>query len=124
MISSALSRTGSSYTAIVDVGCGWGFSFKLLDERFKPQHLVGIDVDSRMLAAARAEAERHGLSVEFQKTTGSRLMIPDQSMDMVFCLQTFHRIIDQEKALRGFHRVLKPEGLLLFAESTTKFINS
>jgi ubiquinone/menaquinone biosynthesis C-methylase UbiE len=77
-----------------------------------------------MLTAASEEAERHGLAVEFQKTTGSNLMLPDESIDMVFCHQTFHHLIDQESALREFHRVLKPKGVLLFAESTSKFINS
>ena len=43
---------------------------------------------------------------------------------MVFCHQTFHHIVDQHKAIREFHRVLKPSGILLFAESTRKYIHS
>jgi ubiquinone/menaquinone biosynthesis C-methylase UbiE len=43
---------------------------------------------------------------------------------MVFCHQTFHHVVDQEEALSEFHRVLKPGGVLLFAESTRKFIHS
>jgi ubiquinone/menaquinone biosynthesis C-methylase UbiE len=114
----------TSYPSIVDIGCGWGLSLRLLHDRFYPQHLVAIDVDARMILAARAEARRNGLSVEFQTTTGSHLRLPDRSVDMVFCHQTFHHVIDQESALREFYRVLKPGGLLLFAESTRKFIQS
>lgn len=113
-----------SYPAIVDVGCGWGLSLKLLHDRFRPQHLIAIDVDARMTAAARAEALRHGLSVEFQTTTGSHLRLPNRSVDMIFCHQTFHHVIDQEDTLSEFCRVLKPRGVLLFAESTRKFIHS
>ena len=51
-------------------------------------------------------------------------MIPDRSVDMVFCHQTFHHLIDQNTALAEFHRVLKPGGLLLLAESTRKYIHS
>jgi SAM-dependent methyltransferase len=114
-----------SYPVIVDIGCGWGLSLKLLNDRFRPQQrLVAIDVDPRMIAAARAEALRHGLTVEFQNTTACHLGLQDRSVDMVFCHQTFHHVVDQEEALSEFHRVLKPGGVLLFAESTRKFIHS
>jgi ubiquinone/menaquinone biosynthesis C-methylase UbiE len=43
---------------------------------------------------------------------------------VVFCHQTFHHVVDQREVLSEFHRVLKREGLLLFAESTRKFIDS
>jgi ubiquinone/menaquinone biosynthesis C-methylase UbiE len=113
-----------SYPVIVDVGCGLGRSFKLLHERFKPDRMVGIDIDASMLQAAAVETARQNLTVELKQSTSSRLMMPSQSADMVFCHQTFHHLIDQEAALREFHRVLKPGGLLLFAESTRKYIHS
>ena len=43
---------------------------------------------------------------------------------MIFCHQTFHHLTDQEGAIREFRRVLKPGGLLLFAESTRAYIHS
>lgn len=113
-----------SYPAIVDVGCGSGRSLKLLRDRFAPRRLIGIDIDPEMLAVAAAEAARHGVTVEFKQGTSSRLPLPSQSVDMVFCHQTFHHLIDQESAIREFHRVLKPGGLLLFAESTKAYIDS
>jgi SAM-dependent methyltransferase len=113
-----------SYPAIADIGCGWGLALKLLTSRFRPERLIAIDVYAKMIAAARLEALRHNLAVEFQTTSGSRLQLPDHSVDLVFCHQTFHHIIDQEDALGEFYRVLKPGGLLLFAESTRKFIHS
>src|SRR5579859_1907135 len=58
----------ASYPIIVDVGCGWGRSFKLLQDRFRPDRMIGIDVDAAMLAAAAAEAAKHGLAVEFKRT--------------------------------------------------------
>lgn len=114
----------SSYPVIVDVGCGRGRSFKLLAERFRPERMIGIDVDADMLEVAAGEVAKDNLKVDFRQTTSSRLMLPDQSVDMVFCHQTFHHLMDQEEALAEFHRVLKPGGLLLFAESTRKYIHS
>ena len=113
-----------SYPAIADIGCGWGLSLKFLEDRFKPERLIAIDLNPKMIAAARDEALLHNLNVEFQTTSGSRLWLPDHSLDLIFCHQTFHHIVDQEDALAEFYRVLKPEGVLLFAESTRKFIYS
>jgi ubiquinone/menaquinone biosynthesis C-methylase UbiE len=113
-----------SYPVIVDVGCGFGRSFKLLHDRFAPQRMVGIDINPTMLAAAATEAARHQLVVEFLEGTSSRLPLPDQSADMVFCHQTFHHLTEQESAMREFHRVVKRGGLLLFAESTRVYIHS
>ena len=112
----------ASYPAIVDLGCGWGLALRALHDRFKPQRLIAIDVDARMTAAAGAEAIRQGLTVEFQTATASRLRLPDRSIDLVFCHQTFHHLVDQEATLREIARVLKPGGVLLFAESTRQFI--
>ena len=114
----------TTYPVIVDVGCGRGRSFRLLRTRFQPQRMIGIDVDGAMLEIAARETEAEGLSVEFQQTTSSRMMLDNASVDMLFCHQTFHHLMDQEAALAEFRRVLKPGGLLLFAESTRKYIHS
>ena len=113
-----------SYPVIVDAGCGYGRSFQMLNERFHPTRIVGIDVDRKMLATSRKEAARRGIAVELKQASISCLPLSSASVDMVFCHQTFHHLIYQHHALREFHRVLKPNGVLLFAESTRKYIHS
>jgi ubiquinone/menaquinone biosynthesis C-methylase UbiE len=113
-----------SYPVIIDVGCGWGRSFKLLNERFAPRRLIGVDIDPAVLAAAAAETARHGIAVELRQGSSARLPLASCSADMVFCHQTFHHLVEQESAMREFHRVLKPGGLMLFAESTKAYIES
>jgi ubiquinone/menaquinone biosynthesis C-methylase UbiE len=54
----------------------------------------------------------------------ANLPLPDASADIVFCHQTFHHLVEQERALAEFRRVLKPGGVLLFAESTDAYIRS
>ena len=115
---------GASYPVIVDVGCGWGRSFKLLRERFGARRLIGVDINRELLTEAADEAAKHDIAVELICGTSSRLTLPDASVDMVFCHQTFHHLVDQEGALAEFHRVLRPGGLLLFAESTRAYIHS
>jgi ubiquinone/menaquinone biosynthesis C-methylase UbiE len=114
----------SSYPVIIDVGCGWGRSFKLLHERFAPRRLIGVDIDPAMLDISAAEAARHGIEVDLRQGSSARLPLASGSVDMVFCHQTFHHLVEQESAIREFYRVLKPGGLMLFAESTKAYIES
>ena len=114
----------ASYPVIVDVGCGFGRSFKMLNDRFRPVRMVGIDLDPKMLASSSLEAKRQGLALELRRASASSLPLSDQSVDMVFCHQTFHHLVDQHTVLCEFHRVLKRDGVLLFAESTRKYIHS
>lgn len=114
----------TSYPVIVDVGCGWGRSFKLLQERFAPQRMIGLDIDPEMLAISAKTIAAQGLSVELKQGSSSRMPLPDACADMLFCHQTFHHLVEQHEALAEFHRVLKPGGVLLFAESTRAYIHS
>jgi ubiquinone/menaquinone biosynthesis C-methylase UbiE len=113
-----------SYPVVVDVGCGWGRSFKLLRDHFHPHRMIGIDIDPAMIEAASKEARSNNIEVELFQTSNTNLMLEDQSVDIIFCHQTFHHLVNQEAALSEFYRVLKPNGILLFAESTRKYINS
>ena len=112
------------YPVIVDIGCGSWRAFKMLADRFAPQRLIGVDIDAAMIAIASARAAKDGVAVDFLCGASSQLALPDACADIVFCHQTFHHLVDQENTLREFHRVLKPGGLLLFAESTRRYIHS
>lgn len=113
-----------SYPVVLDVGCGQGKSFRPLIEHFSPQRLIGVDAEEKCLKRAHAEAEKENVPIELRRHDIAALDLPDASVDLVFCHQTFHHLTRQEEALRQFHRVLKPGGLLLFAESTRAYIHS
>jgi ubiquinone/menaquinone biosynthesis C-methylase UbiE len=114
----------SSYPVIVDIGCGRGRSFKLLHQRFQPSQMIGVDIDLEMLKIARDTTIAEGLPVSFQHAVSWQTGLPDASVDIVFCHQTFHHLVEQEAALAEFLRILRPGGLFLFAESTRKYIHS
>ncbi|CAG4889575.1 class I SAM-dependent methyltransferase [Paraburkholderia saeva] len=111
---------------IVDTGCGQGISFRLLAEAFRPARIVGIDFHEPSLALARhaARACPPHVAVDIMHGDCASLPVPDASADIVFCHQTFHHLVEQERALTEFRRVLKPGGVLLFAESTDAYIKS
>lgn len=109
---------------LLDVGCGQGRSFKHLQQVFRPGKLLGTDADPHSLELSGAEAVNLGLKVELKGSDCANLQFPDASIDMLFCHQTFHHLVEQEKALAEFWRVLKPGGYLLFAESTEAYIDT
>ncbi len=109
---------------LLDAGCGQGKSFRLLHEAFRPARMIGLDADPHSLECARAEATAQGLTVDLQSADCARIELPDASADIVFCHQTFHHLVEQEQALAEFWRVLRPGGLLLFAESTKAYIDT
>ncbi|WP_288650093.1 class I SAM-dependent methyltransferase [Pseudomonas sp. UBA5568] len=109
---------------LLDAGCGQGKSFKHLQRVFAPSRLLGTDADPHSLDLSAAEAKRLGIEVELSGGDCASLPYPDASIDVLFCHQTFHHLVEQEKALAEFYRVLRPGGYLLFAESTQAYIDT
>jgi ubiquinone/menaquinone biosynthesis C-methylase UbiE len=109
---------------LLDVGCGQGKSFRLLREAFQPLRMLGLDADPHSLVLSEAEATRENIPVEWLTADCAQIPLPDGSVDIVFCHQTFHHLVEQERALAEFWRVLKPGGSLLFAESTKAYIDT
>jgi ubiquinone/menaquinone biosynthesis C-methylase UbiE len=120
LVGEPLSQGGS----LLDVGCGQGKSFRLLHDAFQPTRILGLDADPHSIDLSRAEAERESIKIELFTADCAQIPVPDASVDIVFCHQTFHHLVEQERALAEFWRVLKPGGLLLFAESTKAYIDT
>lgn len=109
---------------ILDVGCGFGHSFPVLAHHFSPELIVGLDADPDLNERAAQAAADAPCQVILHADNAARMRFPDKEFDMVFCHQTFHHIVEQEAAMAEFFRVLKPGGVLLFAESTRRYIHS
>lgn len=110
--------------AILDIGCGRGNSFALLQTQFQPQHIAGIEIDPALLADAVRAGSQCSCRVDVTLGNAEQLPYPDASFDVLFCHQSFHHIVKHREAMQEFYRVLKPGGLLLFAESCKRFIHS
>lgn len=119
-----LGREGERFARVLDVGCGQGRAFLALEERFRPDVLVGVDVDPRMIDAAAWAAARCSCRVELRVGDATGLELPDSCVDLAFCHQTLHHLEDQARALGELRRVLEPGGVLLLAESCRPFIES
>ncbi|WP_249678210.1 methyltransferase domain-containing protein [Pseudomonas abieticivorans] len=118
------SEAPPAQAVLLDAGCGQGKSFQYLQQVFKPARLMGLDADLHSIELSSQEAKRLNLEVQLQANDCAKLQMPDASVDLLFCHQTFHHLVEQEKALAEFYRVLKPGGYLLFAESTEAYIDT
>jgi SAM-dependent methyltransferase len=80
-----------------------------------PDSLVCINISQRELDQGVAAARHTRLQPNFQLMDAHRLAFPDHHFDVVFGISILHHL-EFETALHELRRVLKPGGLVLFAE--------
>ena len=99
---------------LLDIGCGTGILSVLLKQVEPDAEVRGLDPDPKVLARARAHAEREGAAVEFDRGFADQLPYADATFDRVFSSLMFHHLTPDQRraALRGVQRVLKPGGTL------------
>lgn len=89
---------------VVDVGAGTGILTQQLLER--GLDVIALEPNPAMRAAATRELARH-VGVEVRDGTAEVMGLPDQSVDLVTCAQTFHWL-DPVAFRRECLRVLRP----------------
>lgn len=113
-----------SYSTIVDIGFGHGHSIWMLEEFFKPNKIIALDIDPHAHVRAQGNVLKCHCEVSLLHSDAAYIDLPNNSVDMIFCHQTFHHLVNQDRAINEFFRILKPGGQLLFAESCRRYIHS
>jgi len=119
-----LGTRARAHPTLLDAGCGAGRAFPTIAARLGPDRIVAVDIDRSQLVHAEEEAKSVACAVEVMHGDLRRLDIGSASIDVVLCHQALHHTEDQVAVLREFRRVLRPDGLLLIAESCRRFIDS
>ncbi len=88
-----------------DIGAGTGIMTRLLAERGARVHAIEPNEQMRT-AAERASRARHA-DIRWHDTTGEKTGLPDASVDLVVCAQSYHWL-EPKAACREFVRVLRP----------------
>ncbi|WP_310485044.1 methyltransferase domain-containing protein [Chamaesiphon sp. VAR_48_metabat_403] len=87
-------------------------------------YVIGIDIATGMVELARQKVAELGLNnIEFQVADAEELDFPANSFDRIFCSSAFIWMSDLAGALKHWHRLLKPGGILGFhAFADTAFV--
>ena len=98
---------------VLDAGCGPAtISADIADVVF-PGKVTALDISSSELDHGRRLAEgREIVNLEFVAGSAYEMPFPDNSFDVVFSLDLFEHLSEPLKALREFHRVVRPGGFV------------
>jgi arsenite methyltransferase len=97
---------------VLDLGSGGGIDVLLSARRVgETGFAYGVDMTDEMLALARANAEKAGVTnVEFVKGTIENVPLPDGAVDVVISNCVINLSVDKPKVLAEMFRVLAPGG--------------
>lgn len=97
---------------VLDVATGAGFTAAAFAPRVS--RVVGLDVSSGMIAQARQRAPEN---VTFEQGPAEKMPFPEARFDIVTCRIAAHHFTSVPAFLAEAHRVLKPGGRLLIADT-------
>jgi len=114
---------------VLDVGTGTGYGLAHLRSRYAEAELCALDIAPAMLAAARARLPQPtwtqralarltpspSILTHLMCADMERLPLAPNSMNLVWSSLVLQWAHDLEATLKGFHQVLAPGGLLMFA---------
>lgn len=99
---------------VLEIGVGSGLNLPLYSAQVR--EIVGLEPAPRLLAMSPRLASRLLLPVKFIEGSAESIPLEDRSIDTVVTTWTLCTIPAVTQALREMHRVLSPNGQLLFVE--------
>ncbi|CAN5718016.1 class I SAM-dependent methyltransferase [soil metagenome] len=99
---------------LIDLACGSGSFLCDLDSAFPRAAIGGLDLSRAYLAAARSRSKRGGV-----QANAEHLPFADASLDAITCVYLIHELPPRVRPVVAAEiaRVLKPGGVLAFADS-------
>lgn len=98
--------------SILDAACGPGKYAEIL--LAKGAEVTGVDISAEMIKLARQRNKDKGKFFTHDLSLPMN-MFADESFHIVLCALALHYIEDWTLTIREFHRVLKPDGLLVIS---------
>lgn len=95
---------------VLDYGCGPGsYSIGAAGIVGPSGKILAADIHPLAIEKVRNRAEKKGLTNIETILTDCDTGLQDNSIHMIICFDVFHDILHQERILKEFHRVLKPD---------------
>lgn len=87
---------GTLPDSILDVGCGGGFTARLLSEQFDQSHVVGIDMSEKAIEFCHRRHPQDKSNLHFEHHINKGLLAQDKSVDVVTSTLVCHHMDDDE----------------------------
>jgi trans-aconitate 2-methyltransferase len=97
----------------VDLGCGPGYTTRLLAEVTDCKRAIGIDASEYFLSLARQDAPEH---IAFFSHDVTQVPFPVEQNDLIFCRFLLTHLQDPQSIIERWATQLGPRGLLLVEE--------
>lgn len=100
--------------SVLEIGVGSGLNLPFYGADV--EQLCALDPSEELLTMARKNARGMALPIEFITRSGENIPLDAGTVDTVVTTWTLCTIPDPVQALKEMRRVLKPDGVMLFAE--------
>lgn len=97
---------------VLDIGCGGGFTCEYIAQR--RAIVSGIDQSSKCIEQANLHGIANKLKIDYRHGYAENLPYPDNSFDVVICVDVLEHVADVDKTLMEIYRVLDRGGFFFF----------
>lgn len=104
---------------ILEIGCGRGGGLSYINRHFKPNSAIGIDLNKKAIAFCVKKYSDE--KINFFQGDSQKLNFEDNAFDVVINIESSHRYPNVGLFLSEVYRVLKPGGVLLFADFGSQY---
>jgi SAM-dependent methyltransferase len=94
---------------VLELGCSYGY---MLDTFLQKESFdaIGVDIDPQAIARGRA---LYGDRIAFHQVTPSAIPLPDESVDVIYSIDTVEHLSQPGETFLECHRILRPGGVCL-----------
>ncbi|MBN1952463.1 MAG: methyltransferase domain-containing protein [Bacteroidales bacterium] len=105
---------------VLEIGCGNGTQSLYIAEKYGPAHTIGIDLNVQNIELAHL-LNRNADKVSFFVDDAHALdNVEDNSIDIIFCIESAFHYPEKDKFLKQVNRVLKDGGEFVIADILAK----
>jgi tocopherol O-methyltransferase len=108
-------------STVLDVGCGIGGPSEWIFNRYRPARLIGMEYCPSSVRTAEQRCAGRSLRPIFMRADAHCLPLPDESVDVIFNLESALHYADKRKFIGECLRTLKTEGRLCLGDITTRY---
>lgn len=100
----------------LDLGCGGGTSSIAVYASGASKYIEGLDLSEERIASAEDLRCQHQFPGEFRAADTNRVLLPENTYDLVFSVHSFHHFLELEHVMEQVHQALTPRGLFILEE--------